>query len=149
MSATTTADPAAQELDFLGCRTRILVDTDDTAGRFGLVDSIEVPAGHMPPVHVHHAQDEGLYVLEGAVTFFMPGRSVDCSRGDFLLAPRGVPHAYRVGDRPARWLVISSPAGFERFVAEVASLQEVDPATLTAAAATYDIEILGPPGTLP
>lgn len=150
MSATTTtATPAAQELDFLGCRTRILADADATAGCFGLVDSIEVPAGHMPPLHVHHAQDEGFYVLGGEVTFFMPGRSVACGAGDFLLAPRGVPHAYRVGDRPARWLVISSPAGFERFVADVAALDEIGPAALTAVAATYQIEILGPPGTLP
>ena len=149
MSVTTTAIPAAQDLDFLGCRTPVLVDADASAGRFGLVDSVEVPAGHMPPLHVHHSQDEGFYVLDGEVTFFLPGRSVTCVPGDFLLAPRDVPHAYRVGDRPARWLVISSPAGFERFVADVAALEEVDPATLTAIAATYEIEILGPPGTLP
>ncbi len=33
--------------------------------------------------------------------------------GEFALTPRGVPHTYRVGDEPARWLVTSTPAGFE------------------------------------
>lgn len=62
---------------------------------------------------------------------------------------RGVPHAYRVGKRAARWLIVSRPAGFERFVAAVSTLDQVDPATLTAVAAEHQIEILGPPGMLP
>ena len=66
-----------------------------------------------------------------------------------MIGPRGVPHTYRVGDRPARWLVMSNPAGFERFVGDVASLEAVEPATPTAVAAEHDIEILGQPGMLP
>ncbi len=143
----TTTSP--QDLDFLGSRARILTDAQATAGRLGLIDMISVPAGHMPPLHVHHTEDEGFYVLEGEVTLLLPDRSVECGPGDFVLAPRGVPHAYRVGERPARWLVVSSPAGFERFVAAVAALDELDPAVLGAVAAEHDIEILGPPGTLP
>ena len=65
------------------------------------------------------------------------------------LAPRGVPHAYRVGDTPARALVLSSPGGFEAFVRAVASLPEVDPGALAVTATEHGIEILGPPGTLP
>ena len=141
--------PPTEELDFLGCRVRILADGEQTAGRLGLVDMVEVPAGHMPPLHVHHRQDEGFYVLDGDVTLHLPGRSVPCGPGDYLLAPRGVPHAYEVGDRPARWLITSSPAGFERFVAAVAALEQADPERLTAVASAFGIEILGPPGMLP
>src|SRR3954471_20662684 len=141
---TTTAVPTAV-VDFLGCRARVL----SSGGELGLVDMIEVPAGHMPPLHVHHGQDEGFYVLEGEVSLFLPGRRVDLGPGEFVLAPRDVPHAYRVGDAPARWLITSTPGVFERFVAEVAAAGEVDPAALTAIAAEHDIEILGPPGTLP
>lgn len=141
--------PAADELEFLGSRARILVDGDATDGRLGVVDMIEVPPGHMPPLHVHHGEDEGFYLLEGEVTLHLPDEEIRCRPGDFVLAPRGVPHAYRVGDRPARWLVTSSPAGFEGFVAAVATLEEADPAALAATAEEYRIEILGPPGTLP
>ena len=137
------------EVVFLGSRARVLAGGHESGGRLGLVDMIEVPAGQMPPLHVHHAEDEGFYVLEGEVTLYLPGEQFECRAGDFFLAPRGVPHTYRVGDRPARWLVTSTPAGFERFVAAVAALDEPDPAILGAVAAEHGIEILGPPGALP
>jgi mannose-6-phosphate isomerase-like protein (cupin superfamily) len=136
-------------LDFLGSKARILVDGDGTAGRFALVDMQQVPARSMPPLHVHHNEDEGFYVLAGEVTLHLPGESIACSPGDYVVAPRGVPHAYEVGDSPARWMVTSNPAGFERFVIAVAGLDAVDPDTLAAVAGEHDIEILGPPGTRP
>jgi quercetin dioxygenase-like cupin family protein len=130
---------------FLGSRVRILAE----GGNLGVVDMIEVPAGDMPPLHIHHAEDECFYVLKGEVTLYMPGDERVLGPGDFLLAPRGIPHTYRVGEEPCHMLVVSQPAGFERFVAAVALLGEPDPETLTAVAAEHDIEILGPPGTLP
>lgn len=151
MSSTISPAPgthAVEELDFLGTRTRV-VDGAATNGAFGLVDMIEVAPHSMPPLHVHHDEDEGFYVLEGEVTLFLPGREIHCGPGDHVVAPRGTPHAYRVGDRPARWLITSTPAGFERFVAAVGALEGVDPETLTAVAAEHGIEILGPPGTMP
>jgi hypothetical protein len=103
----------------------------------------------MPPLHLHRSEDEGFYVLAGEVSIFLPDRRIDLGPGEYALAPRGVPHAYRVGDAPARWLITSIPGGFERFVAQVAAAGEVTPDTLTAIAAEHDIEILGPPGQLP
>ena len=144
--ATTTA-PA--ELDFLGSRARILCDAAQTGGRLGVVDMVEVPAGHMPPLHVHRDEDEAFYVVAGEVTLHLPGREIRVGPGDLAVAPRGVPHAYRVGPEPARWLVMSTPAGFERFVAAVAECEDFDPGRLAAIAAEHSIEILGPPGTLP
>ena len=133
------------EISFLGSRVRILHEGAD----LGVVDMLEVPAGHMPPLHVHHATDECFYVLGGEVTLYMPGEERTLRAGDFLLAPRGIPHSYRVGGEPCHWLVVSQPAGFERFVAAVAQMDEPDPDTLAAVAAEHDIEILGPPGMLP
>jgi mannose-6-phosphate isomerase-like protein (cupin superfamily) len=114
------------------------------------VDMLEVPPGHMPPLHVHHSHDELFYMLAGELTLLMPGRSIKAKPGDTVRAPMGVPHVYRVeGDRPARWIVWSDPRGFERFVAEVAEHDEPSPQLLAEIGARYDIEILGPPGTLP
>jgi quercetin dioxygenase-like cupin family protein len=110
---------------------------------------VEVPAGQMSPLHVHHAEDEGFYVIEGEARFYLPGRELTLRPGDFFLAPRGVPHTYRAGDEGARWLVATTPAGFERFVAGAAALEEPTPQAVAAVAAEYDIEILGPPGALP
>lgn len=147
MTMLTDTTPAA-ELDFLGARCRILAD-GATNGRYGLVDMIEIPAGDMPPLHVHHDSDEGFLLLDGEITLYLPGREVTLRSGEFFLAPRGVPHTYRVGDAPARALVLSTPGGFERFVAEVAALDEPTPEALGGTAARYGIEILGPPGTMP
>ncbi len=144
-----TTHTASPELQFLGSRARILAAGEDTGGTFGLVDMIEVLAGEMPPLHVHHGEDEGFYVIAGEVTLFLPDREIDCRPGDFVLAPHGVPHTYRVGAEPARWLILSSPAGFERFVAAVDAADDVDPVALTAIAAAHQIEILGPPGMPP
>ena len=140
---------ATQDLMFLGIRARVLVDAEASEGHFGLLDMIEAPPGDMPPLHVHHAQDEGFYVVSGEVTFYLPDEEIALRPGDFFLAPKGIPHTFRVGAEPARFLVTSSPAGFEQFVCDVAALDVPDPARLAAIAARYDIEILGPPGMLP
>ncbi|HET7049334.1 MAG TPA: cupin domain-containing protein [Solirubrobacteraceae bacterium] len=149
MQTTTSTLNSAEELMFLGTRCRILATSDRTGGTYGLVDMIEVPAGHMPPLHVHHTHDEGFLVLEGEVSLFLPDREIALRPGEFVLAPRGVPHTYQVGEAPARWLNMSTPASFEQFVEDVAALDEVTPEALAAAAAQRSIEILGPPGTMP
>lgn len=129
-------------LDFLGARARVLTE--------GLVEMTGVPPGDMPPLHVHHDDDEGFYVLDGAVTLFTPGRQVTLGPGDFLLAPRGVPHTYRVADTgPAAWLCTSQPARLGPFVADVAALDRQEPTAVGEVAARYNVEILGPPGTMP
>lgn len=132
----------ADQVDFLGARARVLTD--------GLVEVTDVPPGDMPPLHVHHDDDEGFYVLSGEVTLFVPGDQVTLRPGDFFLAPRGVPHTYRVSDHgPAAWICTSQPSRLGPFVAHVGSLEDHDPATITEVAAQYNIEVLGPPGTMP
>jgi uncharacterized cupin superfamily protein len=103
----------------------------------------------MPPLHVHHDEDEGFYCLGGEITLHLPGDSVTLRPGDFFLAPRGVPHTYEVGADGARMLVTSTPGGFERFVIAVAALDVITPEILTGVAADHGIEILGPPGARP
>ena len=139
---TTLTQPEA--LSFLGATARILASADG----LGLVH-MDMPAGDVPPLHLHRNEDEGFYVLGGELTLHLPGESVALRAGEFFLAPRGVPHTYEVGSEGARVLVASVPSGFERFVAEVAALDQVDPATLTAVAAGHGIDILGPPGARP
>ena len=113
MQTTTPTYILAAELVFLGSRCRILATSASTDGKYGLVDMIEVPAGNMPPLHIHHTHDEGFLLLEGEVSLFLPQREITLRRGEFVLAPRGIPHTYQVGDSPARWLVLSTPPGFE------------------------------------
>jgi quercetin dioxygenase-like cupin family protein len=139
---TTLTKPTA--VDFLGAAATVLCSD---AG-LGVVH-MDMPAGDQPPLHVHRREDEGFYVLAGELTLYLPGRSVTLGAGDFFLAPRGVPHTYETGSDGARVLVTSTPSGFDRFVLDVAALEQVDPASLTAVAAEHEIDILGPPGARP
>jgi quercetin dioxygenase-like cupin family protein len=136
-------------IDFLSNRVRILADGASTSGAFGLVETLSARPGSMPPLHVHDETDEGFYVLEGELTLYTPGERLALRAGDYVLAPHGVPHTFRVGEHAARWLTVSLPAGHERFVAAVSAVSEPDPRQLLRIAAEHGIEILGPPGTLP
>jgi mannose-6-phosphate isomerase-like protein (cupin superfamily) len=134
------------------------VPGEATGGAYSLCE-LRAAAGSMPPLHVHHRDDEAFYVLEGELTLFVGERERALSAGRAAVAPRGTPHTYRIQSAEARLLVVNSPAGFDQFLlaaGDQASGHELppadrpaDPAALGRAAAEYGIEILGPPGMLP
>jgi mannose-6-phosphate isomerase-like protein (cupin superfamily) len=143
---------------FIDNLVRVHVDAHASDGKLGLLEE-RGRRGNMPPLHVHHHDDETFYVLDGEVSLFVGDRRLTLTAGRAALAPRAIPHAYRVESEEARWLVITTPAGFERFVRRVSMPAPADrfpgdehlpdPAALAQAAAEAGIEILGPPGTLP
>jgi quercetin dioxygenase-like cupin family protein len=155
---TTSQQTPAQPLWFLDDLAYVHVDGERTAEAFSLVELVG-RRGDMPPVHVDHRNDETVYVVAGAMTLFVGDREIALREGQATVAPRGVQHAYRVESERARWLVISSPAGFERFLSaasEPAAGDELppsgrtgDPDAVIQLAADYGIEVVGPPGTLP
>ena len=156
--ATTTLHPTPQPLWFIDNLALVHIDGAQTGGAFGLGE-VSGRRGDMPPLHVHHRDDEAFYVLEGELTLFVGDEQVTLRGGQAVLAPREIPHCYRVESARARWLVIGSPAGFEQFLragsepAPEAVLpptgRPTDPDAFAALAADYGIEILAPPGTLP
>jgi quercetin dioxygenase-like cupin family protein len=137
---------------FLRNRVGVHISGSQTDGSFALLESTG-PAGDQTPLHVHHADDEGFYVLEGELTLWVGDEQHILRAGESVLAPRGVAHTVRVGDRAARWLVTSTPAGFEAFIRAVGSTEAQaalpSPEELARVAAEHGIEILGPPGMLP
>ncbi|MGZ9934179.1 cupin domain-containing protein [Streptomyces sp. NC-S4] len=91
--------------------------TEDTEGRFSL---LEVVLAREIPRHTHHLADESVYVLDGELLVDTGGRSHSLTAGQFVLLPRGVPHALRPGPGgPPRVLQISSPGGWECFVEDM------------------------------
>jgi mannose-6-phosphate isomerase-like protein (cupin superfamily) len=148
----------AEPLWFIDNLVHVQVDAETSNGLLALMDE-RGRRGNMPPLHVHHRDDETFYVLDGEVSLFVGGRQLTLTAGQAAFAPREVPHCYRVESEQARWLVITAPAGFESFVRRVsepapadelpAAERPIDPAVLAQAAADVGIEILGPPGALP
>lgn len=148
-----------EALWFLDNLMRVHVDGDETSGSLGLVEAT-ARGGDMPPLHVHHDDNEIFYVLDGRMTVFVQGREpVELTAGESAFAPKGIPHVYRVESDRARWLAVVGPSGFDRFVREIGEPAETDDLPpegrthdlerVVAAAARQGIEILGPPGTLP
>lgn len=97
------------------------------------------------PLHRHTREDEYSYVLEGHVGALLGDEVVMGAPGDLIFKPRNQWHTFwNAGDAPARILEIISPAGFERFFAELVDLggvTQAEPATLMALAQRYEVEL--------
>lgn len=143
---------------FIDNLVRVRVSGDETGGRLCLVECL-APRGHMPPLHIHHAEDEAFVVLEGETTLYVGDNVYALAAGESALGPKGVAHTFRVESATARWLVACAPAGFERFVAVVGEpapepvlppeLVLPSPERFEEICREFGIELLGPPGTLP
>lgn len=74
------------------------------------------PPGAEAPLHVHYREDEGFWLLEGDVTFFVGDATVEAHAGDYIFGPRDIPHRYTVGSAGCRMLFLTTPGGFENLV---------------------------------
>ena len=75
---------------------------------------IVAPLAEGPGVHVHAAEDDAFYVLEGRVIFHIDGEEMLGAAGAFAFLPAGVAHNFRNPfDQPARLLNIHAPSGFD------------------------------------
>jgi quercetin dioxygenase-like cupin family protein len=127
---------------------RVKLAGDETGDALAVVEC-DAEHGAATPVHVHHRDDETFYVAEGELAFVLGDERVRARAGSVVHLPRGVPHAFVVESQRARFLVVVSPAGHERFFAAAGAQQPLplppDPAALAATAAAYGVEFLGPP----
>jgi quercetin dioxygenase-like cupin family protein len=141
---------------FLGALTTIKASGETTGGRVAVTENW-ARRGHGSPLHVHHNEDEWFYVLSGELTFWVGGETVTAGAGSFVYGPRDVPHTFTVSSDEARFLLVVEPAGFERFVRELSEPAQAPtlpddtvalpaPEEMMAAAETYGLEIIGPPG---
>jgi len=114
---------------------------EETGGAYALIEQTLVGDG--PPPHIHTAEEEAFYVLEGALDVLVGERTVTATAGDFVLVPRGTVHTLsKAGSTAARLLVIISPAGFERFFEEISGPPDLE--KIRALAPKYNLEIVGP-----
>ena len=110
-------------IQFEGLGTILKVPGGATGGSVAVVEHT-LKAGWLgAPPHRHSHEDEVSYVLEGELTVQQRGAVTTAGPGEFIIKPRGIFHAFwNTGSRTARFLEIISPAGFERYFAELAPL---------------------------
>jgi len=87
----------------------------DTNGQMTILEITE-PPNKDAPLHVHHTEDEGFWILEGSATFEVGDQRIKARAGDYLLGPRDIPHRYTTGPEGCRMLFIFTPGGFEELL---------------------------------
>lgn len=87
----------------------------DTGGRLTIID-VTNPPGFEAPLHVHHRDDEGFWILEGSATIEVGDTTIEVSAGDYAFGPRDIPHRYTAGESGCRMLFIMVPGGMEGVV---------------------------------
>ena len=147
-------------VEYMGHIISVLARSGDTGGRFRLMVMV-APKGLGPSRHLHYHDDEGFYLLEGEITFYVGDESYAASPGTFVFLPHGVPHSYTFDSDVVRALVMVAPGGMEahfvdpRFskpaesLTPPPSLEAPDMALLEAMTqdlASYGTEVVGPPG---
>jgi quercetin dioxygenase-like cupin family protein len=100
---------------WFGALAEIKATAADTGGLMSIVEVTEHP-GAEAPLHVHHRDDEGFWVLEGDVTFEVGDATIEASAGDYVFGPREIPHRFTVGDQGCRMLFILVPGGIEHVI---------------------------------
>jgi len=104
----------------MGCPFSVLAASDETDGRFGLIEML-APRGLEPSRHLHYHDDEGFYVLAGNATFYVGEETYEAGRGTFVFGPRGLPHSYNLHTDGVRMLAIVALGGIEQHLRPPAS----------------------------
>ena len=106
----------------LGAMMTYKATVEDTGAAYSLAVEVTPPHGGLP-LHVHHREDEAMYILEGEYEIQCGDDVFQATAGTFVFLPRDVPNRYQnVGDAPGRFLYITSPGGFEKLVEQVSLL---------------------------
>jgi quercetin dioxygenase-like cupin family protein len=152
------AGASPEQLWFLNTLHTVRVRHDEGEDGISVMETL-ASHGDSPPLHVHQTEDEIFHVLEGQLRMRAGDADVTIGAGETLLAPKGVPHTYRVeSPEGARWLVITTRGDFERFVHSLSRPAErpelpmpqgppmsAQADALAAAAREHGIELVGPP----
>ena len=144
-----TTDGAAGFLGSIG--VRFMFDGPESQQRFALVEHLMSSRALAAPLHRHTREDEYSFILEGRMGALLGDEVVEAGPGDLVHKPRDQWHTFwNAGDAPCRLLEIISPAGFERFFAELVAMGGVvkaDPEELAALSQRYGLEMA--PETVP
>ena len=138
--------PAEGHAGFLGSiGVRFMVDGETAGQRFSLVEHPMSARALAAPLHRHSREDEYSYVFQGRMGALLGDEVLEAGPGDLVFKPRGEWHTFwNAGDEPCRILEIITPAGFERFFAELVDLggvAQADTEALGELCARYELDM--------
>jgi quercetin dioxygenase-like cupin family protein len=101
--------------------TSVLLRSEQSDGAISVVENTVPARWDGPPLH-RHDFDEAFYVLEGELTFQLGGDLFTAGPGALAFAPGGADHTLaNLGDAPARYVLLCTPAGFEAYFGRLAA----------------------------
>ncbi|WP_411733166.1 cupin domain-containing protein [Paeniglutamicibacter sp.] len=123
-----------------------------TAGAFLLFED-QLENGKDTPLHTHPGSDETMVVLSGEIVMHLDGLESTIGAGGLVMAPRGMPHAFKVTADATRVLCLHTPGMCQGFYWDASvPLEDGDPGSgevdfgrvMDSARRNGGIEILGP-----
>lgn len=139
----------------LGALLEFKATGEDTDGRFWLAEQTSAQ-GYASPVHKHTREDELFIVLDGGLRVQVGTEHYEVPTGAITFAPRGLAHSFQVTSPTARFLILTTPAGFEEWffqTGQPASERVIPPmpsgppdiGKLVASLQSFGVELIAPP----
>jgi quercetin dioxygenase-like cupin family protein len=160
----TVTDPDTQRaVWFLGALVRERLGGDSTGDALAVLEH-HGRHGYNSPLHRHIRDDETFVVLDGSVRVQAEGVEYVAGAGSSIFLPKMSTHGFVVATGLAKFLTVHTPSGFDKFVLDAGDravvsgddlptppegTKTLSPEELTKIAATYGIEIVGPPPVTP
>ena len=101
------------------------------------------PPRLIAPLHVHHAEDEAWYVLEGTLHVRVADDEVIVRAGSSVLVPRGTPHTYWNPDAPRTRYLLVMTAKIYSMIHQLHQLKDRSKPLLQELFRRHDSELLG------
>ena len=139
----------------MGALLQFKVTGKDTDGQFWLAEQLS-DQGYASPVHRHSREDETFIVLDGELRVQVGDDRFAAGAGSVTHAPRDLAHGFQVLSPTCRFLILTTPAGFEEWFFETGgpaeSLTVPPPMTdapdigrLISSLGRFGVELVGPP----
>jgi uncharacterized cupin superfamily protein len=139
-----------ETLSLRGTKVRVLTTAATSIGA-ATFEWVAAP-GWDTGSHFHSAIEEQFYVIDGELELRAGDRLVVGRAGTFVAVPPGTAHGFaNRGSLPARMLLVVTPPGHERYLAELAEILSragaPDPDEIAALRARFDTTQVSPLST--
>jgi mannose-6-phosphate isomerase-like protein (cupin superfamily) len=103
------------------------------------------PDGTFVPPHLHHGQDEFLYVLSGRYDVWLDGKDLIAKPGDLVRLPKGVPHAFanKSGANATSMFWVAPTRDLKTLFDRINNLK--DPQEMVRIASMTEVNFVAPP----
>jgi len=125
----------------------VKVSGSDTNGNLAIFEQTSLSQGRGTPLHIHDAQDEIFYVIEGQYYFKVGEDNYHLTNGDSIFLPHKVPHAWTQVSEKGKMMVTLQPAGkLEDFFVTMSNLDhEPTPTEIAKIFSDNGMIVVGPP----